>query len=77
MNFLNNKQVKKLFSSIPHSLDLNSLTLFQKEKKLFLVTKAAASLVDSSLQVRSIGLFLGTLENKQVILSPSAKAMLE
>ena len=77
MKFLNKKQVKKFFASIPHTLDLNILTLFQKEKKLFLVTKTAANLGITSLQVHSMGLFLGTLDNKQLIVSPFARFLLK
>ena len=77
MKVLNSSQKKKLLLSISKSINPKDFLLLQKEKRLYIASKGLKDILQENISVRSIGLFLGTLENKQVVLSPSAKAMME
>ena len=72
MEILNKKQIKKILENTKHNLDINNIIFLQKEKKLYITTKAAATLNITSLNIRSTGLFLGKLEGKKLKISPQA-----
>jgi len=73
MKVLNKKQVKKLLANTKHNFDVKNITILEKEKKLYLTTKAVVTLNTTNLQIRSTGLFLGTLEGKQLKISQAAE----
>ncbi len=72
-NVLNASQKKKMLAQIGKSVNPKEFVVLQKEKKIYIATPAAARFFMESRNARSVGLFLGALENNVLHLSPSAE----
>ena len=72
MKILNKKQIKKILANTKHKVNLKNVILLQKEKKLYITTKAVTTLNLTNLRICATGLFLGTREGKKLKIAPAA-----
>lgn len=73
MQVLNNTKTKKILALVNKKLNPKDYSIFQKDKKFYIASKNVTNLDFSNLNIKSIGLFLGEIENKKIKLSKSAK----
>lgn len=80
MHFLNNKEIKKFVEMLENQFKTKiklDYYVCSKENKFYIINKEVSKINLDELNIRSIGLYFGKLDNNKFIISDEAAHLLD